>query len=43
VPLLDTVVPEYEVWERHPVALPLSSPFSALVRRRWSTAIAARA
>jgi hypothetical protein len=24
VPLLDTVVPEYEVWERHSVALPVS-------------------
>ena len=24
--LLDTVVPEYEVWERHSVALPVSPP-----------------
>ena len=24
MPLLDTVVPEYEVWERHSVALPVS-------------------
>jgi hypothetical protein len=24
VPLLDTVLPEYEVWERHAVALPVS-------------------
>jgi hypothetical protein len=26
VVLLDTVVPEYEVWERHSVALPVSPP-----------------
>jgi hypothetical protein len=26
VVLLDTVVPEYDVWERHSVALPVSPP-----------------